>query len=67
VKERQMEFDTETDPEFLEELFGEDAASLGEYVQIAPCFTPQRSDFILIPEAQSGFMFLSVDVRLRSG
>ncbi|RXW25353.1 hypothetical protein EST38_g495 [Candolleomyces aberdarensis] len=31
VKERQMEFDTETDPETLEELFGEDTHSLAEY------------------------------------
>jgi hypothetical protein len=30
VKERQMEFDVETDPETLYELFGEDADSLGE-------------------------------------
>lgn len=30
VKERQMEFDTETDPETLEELFGEDTYSLAE-------------------------------------
>ncbi|KAH6918135.1 hypothetical protein BKA70DRAFT_1366498 [Coprinopsis sp. MPI-PUGE-AT-0042] len=30
VKERQMEFDTETDPETLEEIFGEDAHSLAE-------------------------------------
>ncbi|KAG6820726.1 hypothetical protein H0H93_012779 [Arthromyces matolae] len=30
VKERQMEFDTETDPETLDELFGEDAASFSE-------------------------------------
>lgn len=30
VKERQMEFDTETDPETLYELFGEDADSLAE-------------------------------------
>lgn len=30
VKERQMEFDTTTDPATLEELFGEDAASLAE-------------------------------------
>ncbi|KAG7088382.1 hypothetical protein E1B28_012383 [Marasmius oreades] len=30
VKERQMEFDVETDPETLYELFGEDAESLGE-------------------------------------
>jgi len=32
VKERQMEFDTETDPETLYELFGEDAHSLAECV-----------------------------------
>jgi hypothetical protein len=32
VKERQMEFDTETDPDTLYELFGEDAASLAECV-----------------------------------
>lgn len=32
VKERQMEFDTETDPETLYELFGEDADSLAECV-----------------------------------
>jgi hypothetical protein len=32
VKERQMEFDTETDPETLYELFGEDAGSLAECV-----------------------------------
>ncbi|KAG5648423.1 hypothetical protein DXG03_004997 [Asterophora parasitica] len=30
VKERQMEFDTETDPDTLYELFGEDAASFSE-------------------------------------
>ncbi|KAG5636554.1 hypothetical protein H0H81_007631 [Sphagnurus paluster] len=30
VKERQMEFDTETDPDTLFELFGEDAASFSE-------------------------------------
>ncbi|KAF7979645.1 hypothetical protein HWV62_41613 [Athelia sp. TMB] len=30
VKERQMEFDTETDPETLYELFGDDAACLAE-------------------------------------
>ncbi|KAG6831934.1 hypothetical protein H0H92_006535 [Tricholoma furcatifolium] len=30
MKERQMEFDTETDPETLYELFGEDAASFSE-------------------------------------
>lgn len=30
VKERQMEFDTESDPEFLVELFGDDAHSLAE-------------------------------------
>ncbi|TFK24944.1 hypothetical protein FA15DRAFT_381861 [Coprinopsis marcescibilis] len=30
VKERQMEFDTETDPDTLEEIFGEDADSLAE-------------------------------------
>ncbi|KAJ8080530.1 hypothetical protein AAF712_003070 [Marasmius tenuissimus] len=30
VKERQMEFDVETDPDTLYELFGEDAESLGE-------------------------------------
>lgn len=30
VKERQMEFDTETDPDTLYELFGEDAESLAE-------------------------------------
>ncbi|KAL1679113.1 hypothetical protein EV122DRAFT_210512 [Schizophyllum commune] len=30
VKERQMEFDVETDPETLYELFGDDADSLGE-------------------------------------
>ncbi|KAF8134780.1 hypothetical protein K438DRAFT_1738830 [Mycena galopus ATCC 62051] len=30
VKERQMEFDVESDPETLYELFGEDAVSLGE-------------------------------------
>jgi len=30
LKERQLEFDTETDPETLEELFGEDAHSLAE-------------------------------------
>ncbi|KAJ6613273.1 hypothetical protein B0H10DRAFT_241807 [Mycena sp. CBHHK59/15] len=30
VKERQMEFDVETDPDTLYELFGEDADSLGE-------------------------------------
>jgi nucleoside diphosphate kinase len=30
VKERQMEFDTESDPEFLIELFGDDAHSLAE-------------------------------------
>ncbi|KAF6755823.1 hypothetical protein DFP72DRAFT_1118638 [Ephemerocybe angulata] len=30
VKERQMEFDTETDPETLEELFGEDTYSLAD-------------------------------------
>lgn len=30
VKERQMEFDTETDPETLEELFGEDTHNLAE-------------------------------------
>ncbi|KAF9497598.1 hypothetical protein BDN71DRAFT_1387274 [Pleurotus eryngii] len=30
VKERQMVFDTETDPETLDELFGEDARSLAE-------------------------------------
>ncbi|KAJ7250860.1 hypothetical protein B0H12DRAFT_1324180 [Mycena haematopus] len=30
VKERQMEFDVESDPETLYELFGEDADSLGE-------------------------------------
>jgi len=30
MKERQMEFDTETDPDTFEELFGEDAASLGD-------------------------------------
>ncbi|KAJ3482960.1 hypothetical protein NLJ89_g12105 [Agrocybe chaxingu] len=30
VKERQMEFDTETDPETLYELFGDDADSLAE-------------------------------------
>jgi nucleoside diphosphate kinase len=30
VKERQMEFDTESDPEFLDELFGDDAHSLAE-------------------------------------
>jgi hypothetical protein len=27
-----MEFDTETDPEFMYELFGEDVHSLSEYV-----------------------------------
>lgn len=32
VKERQMEFDTETDPETLEELFGEDTHNLAEWV-----------------------------------
>jgi hypothetical protein len=32
VKERQMEFDTETDPDFMYELFGEDVHSLAEYV-----------------------------------
>jgi hypothetical protein len=31
AKERQMEFDTETDPDTLYELFGEDAASFSEY------------------------------------
>lgn len=31
-----MEFDTETDPETLYELFGEDADSLAEYVVILP-------------------------------
>lgn len=30
VKERQMEFDTETDPETFYELFGDDARFLGE-------------------------------------
>ena len=30
VKERQMEFDTESDPETLYELFGEDADALAE-------------------------------------
>lgn len=30
VKERQMEFDTETEPDTLYEIFGEDAASLAE-------------------------------------
>jgi len=30
VKEIQMEFDTETDPDTLYELFGEDADSLAE-------------------------------------
>ena len=30
VKERQIEFDTDSDPDFLDELFGEDAASLAE-------------------------------------
>jgi hypothetical protein len=29
-----MEFDTETDPEFMEELFGEDVHSLAEYVSL---------------------------------
>jgi len=30
VKERQMDFDTDTDPEALYELFGEDTDSLAE-------------------------------------
>ena len=30
VKERQIEFDVETDPDALYDLFGEDADSLGE-------------------------------------
>lgn len=30
VKERQMEFDTETDPDTLYELFGEDTDALAE-------------------------------------
>ena len=30
VKERQMEFDTETDPETLYELFGDDYRSFAE-------------------------------------
>lgn len=30
MKERQMEFDTETDPDTLYELFGEDATSFAE-------------------------------------
>jgi hypothetical protein len=30
VKERRVEFDTDSDPEFLYELFGEDADSLAE-------------------------------------
>ena len=30
LTERQMEFDTETDPDTLYELFGEDADSLAE-------------------------------------
>jgi hypothetical protein len=36
VKERQMEFDTETDPDTLYELFGEDADSLAECVLPLP-------------------------------
>ena len=35
VKERQMEFDTETDPETLYELFGDDAHSLAECVSFS--------------------------------
>jgi hypothetical protein len=32
VKERQMEFDMESDPEVMYDLFGEDAACFAEYV-----------------------------------
>ena len=36
VKERQMEFDDNSDREFLKELFGNGADSLFEYVLLAP-------------------------------
>ena len=37
-----MEFDTESDPETLYELFGEDADALAESVFL--CFNPQEPD-----------------------
>jgi hypothetical protein len=40
VKERQMEFDVETDPEFMQELFGDDVGSLAEYVTFPPLLSP---------------------------
>jgi hypothetical protein len=33
-KERQIEFDADSDPEFLYELFGEDSESLAEFVLV---------------------------------
>ena len=40
VKERQMEFDVESDPDFLFELFGDDAESFAECVVLY--FIPSR-------------------------
>lgn len=64
-----MEFDTDSDPEFMFELFGEDVESLAEYV-----FTPTPYSAIpliqiltVTSEVQFGFTSLNVVVPLRSG
>ena len=38
-----MEFDVETDPEFMQELFGDDVGSLEEYVTFVPLLSVPRT------------------------
>lgn len=56
-----MEFDTESDPDTLYELFGEDADALAESVSPSVLtLMNQRSDIILVSfqiEVLSGFTF----------
>lgn len=40
VKERQMQFDIETDPDTMYELFGEDYVSFAEYVTLCSSSRP---------------------------
>ena len=64
VKERQMEFDVETDPDTLYEIFGDDYESFAEYVHA--CVRSSHA-LICLTEAQSGSMSSSVVVLSRSG
>jgi hypothetical protein len=59
-----MEFDTESDPEFLIELFGDDAHSLAECV-VYPIRISRM--FTQFSEVLSGYTFSNVDERSKSG